>query len=81
MSASPTQIIIILLVVLIIFGAGKLPSVMGDIGKGVKNLKKGLNEADETIDLSNNSEQNITHKTMHNTGKHKQNKHKTHKNT
>ena len=63
MSASPTQIIIILLVVLIIFGAGKLPSVMGDIGKGVKNLKKGLNEADENTDISNNSEQNVTHKT------------------
>lgn len=44
MSVGPLQIVLILLVVLIVFGAGKLPKVMGDIGKGVKNFKKGLND-------------------------------------
>lgn len=39
--------LLILAIVLIIFGAGKLPKVMGDVGKGVKNFKKGLNEAEE----------------------------------
>ena len=38
------QVILILLIVLIIFGAGKLPKVMGDVAKGVKNFKKGMNE-------------------------------------
>ncbi len=32
---------------LIIFGAGKLPHVMGDVAKGIKNFKKGMAE-DET---------------------------------
>lgn len=47
MSIGPLQILLVLLLVLILFGAGKLPRVMGDLGKGIRNLKKGLNE-DET---------------------------------
>ncbi|MCH7487974.1 MAG: twin-arginine translocase TatA/TatE family subunit [Proteobacteria bacterium] len=38
------QVILILVIVLIIFGAGKLPKVMGDVAKGVKNFKSGLGE-------------------------------------
>ena len=41
------EILLVVLVVLIVFGAGKLPAVMGDLAKGVKNFKKGLNEDDE----------------------------------
>lgn len=44
MSIGPTQIILVLILVLILFGAGKLPSVMKDLGKGVKELKKGIKE-------------------------------------
>lgn len=44
MSIGPWQIILILVIVLIIFGAGKLPRVMGDIAKGVKNFKVGLKD-------------------------------------
>ena len=36
------QIIIILLIVLILFGAGKLPQIMGDLGKGLRNFKDGV---------------------------------------
>ena len=44
MSIGPWQIILILVIVLIIFGAGKLPRVAGDLAKGIKNFKKGMNE-------------------------------------
>ncbi len=47
MGIGPWQIILILVIVLIIFGAGKLPRVAGDIAKGVKNFKKGLAEDDD----------------------------------
>ncbi len=47
MGISVWQILLILLVVLILFGAGRLPRVMGDIGKGVRSLKEGLKEDDE----------------------------------
>ena len=41
------QIALIVIVVLIIFGAGKLPKVMGDLGKGLQAFKKGIAEVDE----------------------------------
>ena len=36
------EIILILLVGVIIFGANKIPAVMGDFGKGIRNFKQGL---------------------------------------
>ena len=41
------QIVLILAIVLILFGAGKLPRVMGDVAKGVKSFKAGLKEEPE----------------------------------
>ncbi len=35
---------IVLLLVLLLFGAGKLPKVMGDLAKGVKSFKAGLKD-------------------------------------
>ena len=50
MSIGLPQILIILLLVVIVFGVGKLPRVMGDLGKGMRNFKKGLNEDDDQKD-------------------------------
>ena len=41
------QVVLILVIVLILFGAGKLPKVMGDVAAGVKNFKKGIKDEDE----------------------------------
>jgi len=38
------ELIIILVIVLVIFGAGKLPQVGGALGKGIRNFKKGMND-------------------------------------
>ncbi len=38
------EILLILLAILILFGAGKLPNVMSQIGKGVRSLRKELKE-------------------------------------
>ena len=38
---------IVLLVVLLLFGAGKLPRVMGDFAKGIKAFKSGMKEDEE----------------------------------
>ena len=40
------QLVLILIIVFAFFGAGKLPSVMEDIGRGIRNLKKGLQDAE-----------------------------------
>ncbi len=42
MSIGLTEGLLILLMVLIIFGAGKLPRVMGDLGKGIRAFKANL---------------------------------------
>ena len=42
------QVVLVLVIVLIIFGAGKLPKVMGDVAKGVKNFKTGMAEEPES---------------------------------
>ena len=47
MSIGIWQLVLILVIILLIFGAGKLPRVMKDVGKGIKNLKTGLKEEDE----------------------------------
>ena len=47
MSIGIWQVVLVLLIVLILFGAGKLPKVMGDVAKGVKNFKSGLKDDDE----------------------------------
>lgn len=41
------KLLLILIIVFVIFGAGKLPQVMGDIGKGIRSLKEGLQGDDK----------------------------------
>lgn len=43
MGLSFMHLLVVLVVVLIVFGAGRLPHVMGDLGKGIRNFKAGLN--------------------------------------
>ena len=42
-----TELIIILLIVLVIFGAGKLKNIGGDLGSAIKSFKEGMNVKDE----------------------------------
>ena len=51
-----TELIIILVLVLIIFGAGKLPEIGNALGKGIRNFKKGVSQPDE-IDVTPNDEE------------------------
>lgn len=47
MGLSMGHLLIVLLIVLVLFGAGKLPRIMGDMGRGYRNFKDGLNGRDE----------------------------------
>ena len=44
------ELIIILIIILVIFGAGKLPEIGSGIGKGIKNFKKATSGQPEEID-------------------------------
>ena len=39
--------LILLAIVLLMFGAGKIPTLMGDVAKGIKTFKKGMKEDEE----------------------------------
>jgi sec-independent protein translocase protein TatA len=45
------ELLVILVIVLVVFGAGRLPEVMGSLGKGVQSFKRGLHEPPE-IDVT-----------------------------
>ncbi len=45
------KLLVILVIVLIIYGVGKLPEVGGGIAKGIKDFKKSMREPDE-IDIT-----------------------------
>jgi len=47
MTPGPLQILLILLVVLLVFGAGRLPSIAENMAKGIKSFKKGLSDNDD----------------------------------
>lgn len=44
MGLSFSHLLLLLVIVFIVFGAGKLPRVMGDIGKGIRSLRDGLKQ-------------------------------------
>lgn len=39
--------LLVLVVIVLLFGVGRISGVMGDLGKGIKSFKKGLNEDED----------------------------------
>ena len=60
MNLGMTEIIIIAIVVLVLFGGKKLPELMHGVGKGIRDFKKGMNgiedEIKKNIDLNDTPE-------------------------
>ncbi|MFN2098615.1 twin-arginine translocase TatA/TatE family subunit [Altererythrobacter sp. MF3-039] len=48
MSLGPWQLIIIALVILVLFGRGRISEMMGDFGKGIKSFKQGMSEEEKS---------------------------------
>ncbi|MDO8840307.1 MAG: twin-arginine translocase TatA/TatE family subunit [Parvibaculum sp.] len=42
-----TQILLVVVLIVLLFGRGKISDMMGDFAKGIKSFKKGLSEEDE----------------------------------
>ena len=47
MAPSFWQLLIVLLIVVLLFGAGKIPRLMGDVAKGIRSFRSGLKEEDQ----------------------------------
>ncbi len=50
------ELIVILVIIVILFGAGKLPEIGSGIGKGIKNFKNATKEEDEEKKKINDGE-------------------------
>ena len=53
-----TGIIIIAILIVILFGKGKISSIMGDLAKGIKSFKKGLSDDNSGKNDSNSDSDN-----------------------
>jgi sec-independent protein translocase protein TatA len=47
MAPGPLQIILIILVIILVFGAGRVPGIMENLAKGITSFKKGLKAEDK----------------------------------
>jgi sec-independent protein translocase protein TatA len=45
----PTELIIILVIVLVMFGARRVPEIGASIGKGIREFKKNISDADKEV--------------------------------
>ena len=55
MGISFWQIAIVVVLVVLLFGRGKISSLMGDVAKGIKSLKKGMSDDTSTNNQDDNS--------------------------
>lgn len=53
--------LIVLVIVLLVFGRGKIPELMGDVAKGIKSFKKGMAE-DDGEDDDTSASKTVEHK-------------------
>ena len=50
MGLGPAEILLLVLVILVVFGAGKIPGIGSSLGKGLKNFRKALKGEEEPND-------------------------------
>lgn len=56
MNIGTSEIILIALVILLLFGGKKIPELMKGLGKGVKSFKDGMKEVDDEVKEVKNEE-------------------------
>lgn len=54
------ELLVIFLIILVIFGARKLPQLGAGLGEGIRNFRKSLKSGDEQIDDNSNNSDNPT---------------------
>ena len=55
MGISFWQIAIVVVIVVLLFGRGKISSLMGDVAKGIKSFKKGMKDPEKELDTDQDS--------------------------
>ena len=57
MTPSIWQLVIVLVIVLLLFGRGKIPQLMGDMAKGIKSFKRGMNDEEKKDDIEKKTDE------------------------
>ena len=52
MAPGPLQILLVILLIVVIFGASRVPAIAENLAKGIRSFKKGLKEEDETPSIT-----------------------------
>lgn len=55
----PTELIIILIIILVLFGVGRIGKIAGEMGGGIRAFKEGLKGDDEIAEEKNKDNENI----------------------
>ena len=58
MGISFWQIAIVVVLVVLLFGRGKISALMGDVAKGIKSFKKGMSDNSETSNKNTDNKEN-----------------------
>ncbi len=53
-------LLLIAVVVLVLFGRGKISSLMGEVGKGITSFKKGINEGQQELEDTAQAAKDVT---------------------
>lgn len=56
MAPGALQIIVVILLVMVLFGAGRIPTIMENLAKGINSFKKGLKDEDVASDSAKKSQ-------------------------
>lgn len=55
MTPGPFQILIVIVLILLLFGASRVPGIAENLAKGIKSFKKGLHDEDDKPDQNDKS--------------------------
>ena len=59
MTPGPFQLLLIIVILVLLFGAGKLPRIMEDTAKGIKAFKRGMRDEDDAGDSTKQIEKKV----------------------
>ena len=60
MSLGPWQVLLIAVVVLVLFGRGKISSLMGEVGKGITSFRRGVKEGTDELNAELEDAKDVT---------------------
>lgn len=60
MDLGPAELILILLIIVILFGVGRISKIAGELGSGIRAFKEGLQGTDDTKKESDDNQSNPT---------------------